>query len=582
MLSLFSKIYIFLDKKNKFFFSLIILLAVLTSFLEMVGIAAILPLVKIVLGNYDFSNVFLLKDLEKVIKYNFSQNQLITVIMVVILIFFIFKALVIFFSEAFKLSFLKKLHDNLSSKLYENYIYVDYQKLSDFKLSEKLRNVGQVAFIVSYLKSCYVIASDTILFFFIIFFLLNFNFKITIILVITLLLISLAIILLSKNKLIFYSKIRTKNISISLDNLINVLRSLKEVVILKRRSIFKEKFNNTIDTITKYDRKNNLLIFFPKIAYEVIAIILIFFVIIFFLNEGKNLIESIEVISIFFIALLKLIPSFNKLIINFQNLNVSYFPAKEVLNELYLINKDHVQIGHEGNINQNISFSDVIRVNNLSFNYLGRKDLILENVNFEIKKGQIIGLYGPSGGGKSTLVNLLLGFLKPTSGNILIDSFDIKHNLNAWHALVSYVPQDIFLFNDTIKKNILFGLDDKNLDPFLFEQALEISNLNEFLNKTPEGLNTMVGENAMKLSGGQGQRICIARSLIKNPDIVVLDEATSKLDEKNEYDILDKLTTKIKGKQTLIIISHRYNTLKKFSDKVYRVENKNIKLEYEK
>ena len=139
-----------------------------------------------------------------------------------------------------------------------------------------------MAFIVSYLKSCYVIASDTILFFFIIFFLLNFNFKITIILVITLLLISLAIILLSKNKLIFYSKIRTKNISISLDNLINVLRSLKEVVILKRRSIFKEKFNNTIDTITKYDRKNNLLIFFPKIAYEVIAIILIFFVIIFF------------------------------------------------------------------------------------------------------------------------------------------------------------------------------------------------------------------------------------------------------------------------------------------------------------
>ena len=180
------------------------------------------------------------------------------------------------------------------------------------------------------------------------------------------------------------------------------------------------------------------------------------------------------------------------------------------------------------------------------------------------------------------MTNLLLGFLKPCKGKITVNNSNIENDLIGWHRMISYVPQDIFLFNDTIKKNILFGLDEKKINKIFFEKILEISNLNEFLKKTPNGLNTIVGENAMKLSGGQGQRICIARSLVKDPEIIVLDEATSKLDEKNEFDILKKLTTKLKKEQTLIIISHRYNTLKTFSDKVYKVFDKQIKLDYEK
>ena len=138
------------------------------------------------------------------------------------------------------------------------------------------------------------------------------------------------------------------------------------------------------------------------------------------------------------------------------------------------------------------------------------------------------------------------------------------------------------MFNDTIKKNILFGLNENKIHPTLFRKTLDISNLNEFLNKTPKGLDTIVGEKAMKLSGGQAQRICIARSLLKEPQLILLDEATSKLDEKNEYEILEKLSSKLDKGTTLIIVSHRINTLKAFSDKVYKIENQNIELDYEK
>ena len=548
----------------------------------MVGVAAVLPIVKIVLGNFDFSNIFLIKYLENTIGLKLSNIELITTILIVIFSFFVLKAVIIFFTESFKLSFLKNVQDNLSSILYTNYIYIDYQKLSEFKLSEKLRNIGQIGFIITFLQSCYIILADTILFLFIFSFLLSFDFKITLILVSTLLFVATIMIILSKNKLIFYSKVRTKTAAVSMENLINVLRSLKEVVILNRRSIFKDQFDHTISTFTKYERKNNLLRFFPKIAYEVIAILLIIVVILFFINQEKNLINSLEIISIFFVALLKLIPSFNKLVVNFQNLNGSYFPANEVLNELFLVGKNNLENNNFIEIKEKNNSFEKLKIENLSFNYYGQKDIILNDINLEINKGNIIGFYGPSGGGKSTMTNLLLGFLKPCKGKITVNNSNIENDLIGWHRMISYVPQDIFLFNDTIKKNILFGLDEKKINKIFFEKILEISNLNEFLKKTPNGLNTIVGENAMKLSGGQGQRICIARSLVKDPEIIVLDEATSKLDEKNEFDILKKLTTKLKKEQTLIIISHRYNTLKTFSDKVYKVFDKQIKLDYEK
>tara|TARA_Y100000591_G_C21817615_1_gene691658 strand:- start:101 stop:1849 length:1749 start_codon:yes stop_codon:yes gene_type:complete len=582
MVNLFNEIQSYINKKEKLNFNFIIILSILTSFLELISIAAIIPLVKIIVGNNDFSDTFFFKDLENYTDVDLDQKSLIVLIMVLILAIFIIKALVIFFCESFKETYLKNMHDGLSSKLYKYYINIDYQKLSNFKLSDKLRHVGQVGFIVSFLKSSYIFVSDIILFVFLISFLFFFNFKMTLILAIILSIIALIITASSKKKIINYSKIAQKNVSATYENTISALRSMKEIIILKRRSIFDQRFNDAIYAITKFTRKNNLLRFLPKIIYEVVTIFIIFLIIIFLLIDGKSLINNLEILAIYVVALLKIIPSFNKIVINYQNLNTSYAPAKETLDELKNVKSENSVLNREVSNKNEIIFSDKIKINNLSFSYENGKDEVLKNINLEIKKGDIIGFYGPSGGGKSTFINLLLGLLKPTKGNIIINSLSIEKNLNSWHNSVSYVPQDIFLLNDTIKNNILFGINESEISQNLFEKALEISNLNEFLDKTPEGLNTIVGENAIKLSGGQAQRICLARSLLKETKIIFLDEATSKLDEKNEYEILEKLISKLQKDKTLIIVSHRVNTLKTFSNKVYKIDNKNIKLEYEK
>lgn len=582
MVNLFNEIRSYINKKEKLNFNFIIILSILTSFLELISIAAIIPLVKIIVGNNDFSDTFFFKDLKNYTDVDLDQKSLIVLIMVLILAIFIVKALVIFFCESFKETYLKNMHDSLSSKLYKYYINIDYQKLSNFKLSDKLRHVGQVVFIVSFLKSSYIFVSDIILFIILISFLFFFNFKMTLILGIILSIVAIIITASSKKKIINYSKIAQKNVSATYENTISALSSMKEIIILKRRSIFDQRFNDAVYAITKFTRKNNLLRFLPKIIYEVVTIFIIFLIIIFLLMDGKSLIYNLEILAIYVVALLKIIPSFNKIVINYQNLNTSYAPAKETLDELKNVKSENSESNLEVSNKNEIIFSDKIKINNLSFSYENGKDEVLKNVNLEIKKGDIIGFYGPSGGGKSTFINLLLGLLKPTKGNIIINSLSIEKNLNSWHNSVSYVPQDIFLLNDTIKNNILFGINESEISQNLFEKALEISNLNEFLDKTPEGLNTIVGEKAIKLSGGQAQRICLARSLLKEPKIIFLDEATSKLDEKNEYEILEKLISKLQKDTTLIIVSHRVNTLKTFSNKVYKIDNKNIKLEYEK
>mgnify|MGYP006091715037 FL=1 len=307
-----------------------------------------------------------------------------------------------------------------------------------------------------------------------------------------------------------------------------------------------------------------------------------FIILSYFLYTDKNLLDSLDVIGVYVIAIIKLIPAFNKIVSNFQNLNVAYYPALQALNELNFLEETPINEKIKNSTVIKRSLIDKISISNLTFSYFGNKDSILEKINLDIKKGEIVGFYGPSGGGKSTLINLILGFLKPTTGKVITDDFDINKDLKRWHDMITYIPQDIFLLNDSIKKNILFGLNSDDVDKSIFTKVLDVSNLNEFLQKMPEGIETVVGEKAIKLSGGQGQRICIARSLIKDSDIIVLDEATSKLDEKNESIIIEKITKNYKKKCTVIIVSHRYNTLKKYCDKLYEVTNKNIKLDYEK
>jgi ABC-type multidrug transport system fused ATPase/permease subunit len=212
-----------------------------------------------------------------------------------------------------------------------------------------------------------------------------------------------------------------------------------------------------------------------------------------------------------------------------------------------------------------------IEVNKLSFHYKGAKDLAVNNINFNIKRGMSVGFIGTSGSGKSTLIDLLLGLLDCNSGEIKINGFDIKEIKRSWQNIIGYVPQSIYLTDDSLKNNIAFGLTDEEINEKQLRQAIQAAQLDEFVNSLPEGLNTYVGERGVRLSGGQRQRIGIARALYHNPQVLVLDEATSALDSKTEQGVIDAVNI-LKGNKTLIIVAHRLSTINS-CDILYRLEN---------
>jgi len=209
-----------------------------------------------------------------------------------------------------------------------------------------------------------------------------------------------------------------------------------------------------------------------------------------------------------------------------------------------------------------------------SYEYKERKTFVLEKINLILEKNKHIGIIGETGSGKSTMVDLILGLIKPKTGEIIADGINIHSNIEGWQSLIGYVPQDIFLNDSSIKKNIAYGVKEEKIDDEKIYQTIESANILDFVKKLPAGINTELGEKGIKLSGGQKQRIAIARALYFNPKIIIFDEATSSLDFNTESNIIQGFE-KLKKDKTLISITHRTNTLLN-CDKIYEIKNGNL------
>ena len=207
-------------------------------------------------------------------------------------------------------------------------------------------------------------------------------------------------------------------------------------------------------------------------------------------------------------------------------------------------------------------FRKILRVQNICFGYPDAEESVLKNVSLDIEKGQSIAYIGPSGACKTTLADIILGLLKPNSGKIFMDDINIEELGGKWNEIIGYVPQSLYIIDDTIRKNIAFGEKNEDIDDDKIWQALEIAQLDDFVKKLPNGLNTYVGEWGVRFSGGQRQRLAIARALYRDPDILVLDEATAALDNETESEVM-KAIERLQGYKTLIIVAHRLTTVKK-------------------
>jgi ABC-type multidrug transport system fused ATPase/permease subunit len=289
--------------------------------------------------------------------------------------------------------------------------------------------------------------------------------------------------------------------------------------------------------------------------------------------QGKELLYIVPLLGLFAAAAFRIMPSLARIMNAVQGILYN----RPAVDSIY---KEFNQKSFQNNINKisskKIFLTKEIDLKNINFKYSDSGPFILKNINLNIKNGTTIGLIGESGIGKTTLINIILGLMRPTSGSVCIDGVDIFENIKNWQSQIGYVPQNIYLSDDSIKKNIAFALPDEKIDNIAVNKAVTNAKLDSLVNNLSNGLDTKIGEFGDRISGGQRQRIAIARALYTNPKVFILDECTNSLDLKTEKQIIDEVNS-LKGKKTIIMIAHRLSTLEN-CDSIYKVDKEGLEL----
>jgi ABC-type multidrug transport system fused ATPase/permease subunit len=346
------------------------------------------------------------------------------------------------------------------------------------------------------------------------------------------------------------------------------LGGAKEVKIMGREQLFFEEHKKSVSASMEVDRRFMMLQVIPRLWLELLAIVGLVVLVLAMIGSGDSVSQILPVLGLFAATSFRIIPSINRILASIQTLGYSKPIIRSVFDDLQLLVPVTPKTGTE------IQFSTSVCFENVSFKYSNALGNANENLSFCIGKGEAVGIIGHSGAGKSTLVDILLGLLQPTAGAVLVDGVDIQNNLRSWQNHIGYVPQTIYLVDDTLARNVAFGLPGEMVDHDAIARSIKAAQLDEFVSSLPDGLDTIVGERGVRLSGGQRQRIGIARALYNDPEILVLDEATSSLDTETEQGVMDAVK-ELLGTKTIVIIAHRTTTVS-YCTKVYKMDKAKI------
>ncbi len=569
-----EKLNILFTKKQLFKLYLVLLASIFATFFEVIGIGSI-PVFAMLITDVEG----LINNISQYISIDFineidRKTLQITAACLLVLIF-LFKNLFLFLLLFLQGKLLKELRSATSNKLYHYYIYMPYIKHLNHNPSILIRSVtsdirAAFVFIQSYIMMIreslilaalfiFLVVVDPLISFFLLFFLgipvisfYNFYKK----------------ILKSKGKYLqtlLGDEIKTVNQS---------LGAIKETKLFNKEYHFLSYFKNLVQ------KKENLSFFAylisgsPRLFLEVMALFSVALISAFLILFGKTPEAILPLISLFAVSAVRFIPALNVITASLTTIRFLQPSFDLVTKEIKKLKSSSILFKRDTTTQieaKNFKLNDAIIMKDISFDYEEGMRATLRNINLQVKKGKSVGIIGKSGSGKSTLVDIMLGLLEPQKGGVYFDDKNIKNELSLWQKQIGYIPQDIYLLDDSIKKNITFGLKDDEIDEKLLLQSLKIAQLKDLVDTLPDAIDTIVGNKGVKLSGGERQRVGIARAMYNLPKILVFDEATSSLDIENENKILDEIYEN-KDDKTLIIISHRNNTVK-YCDLIYVLED---------
>jgi ABC-type multidrug transport system fused ATPase/permease subunit len=349
-------------------------------------------------------------------------------------------------------------------------------------------------------------------------------------------------------------------------HLVEGLHAAKEIKVGGREPAFIEQYAHHNSRRGAFQAKQSVAASLPRLWFELVAVVSLCALTAVLVWQGKPTKEMIPALGLFAVAAFRMLPSVNKLSMGLQSLSYLSAVIDTVTAELALPVPAADDTGGEP-----VVFRDAIELDDVTFRYPAAAGPALVDVRISIPHGSSVGLIGGSGAGKSTLVDIVLGLLEPTAGGVIVDGRDIRGRIRGWQRLVGYVPQAIYLSDDTIRRNVAFGLRDHEIDAAAVARALASAQLDAFVSSLPDGVDTLVGDRGVRLSGGQRQRIGIARALYHDPELLVLDEATSALDSETERGVMDAIEC-LHGAKTLLIVAHRLTTVER-CDLIYRLDH---------
>ncbi len=572
MKQILKKLNVLLDKKQKRIMAGLVVLMIIGAALQTIGVAMIMPVVSLVMDREALYEEGILNQLFLLVGGG-SEVRFTIIVMVALIGVFVIKNMFLYYQQKKTLAFVYVNQFRTSERMMKNYLRRGYEFFLNADTAVVQRSItSDVNNMYALILAILQLVSDAIVFVF----LVTFCFLQDPIMTVLIAGVLLILLVLIKNVLKpilrkagednqeYYSGL-FKWIS-------QTVQGIKEVKISCKEQYFVAEYvkcgKGYVDAVQKYSLYNNI----PKLLIETVCVACMMGYMIFMTAAGVDTDDMITTLTAFAAAALVLLPCVNR--VNNQINNISYFEpffmgvSDNLQDE---ISGEKTDMTFAASSDEKLPVKKMIEMKEIVYAYPNTDKLIFDHGDLRIPVGSSVGIVGTSGSGKSTVVDILLGLLEIREGKILADGVDIKTKYRAWLKNIGYIPQMIFMLDDTIRKNVAFGVPEDQIDEVRLWSALKEAQLDEFIATLPDGLETGIGERGIRLSGGQRQRIGIARALYNNPEVLILDEATSALDTDTEAAIMDSIN-RLQGKKTLIIIAHRLQTIEK-CDVVYRVEN---------
>ena len=542
-----------LNKRQKQYLYILAFFSIFLAFVETISLSSLVGFL-ILISDPELVAQKIPIEYLKNLFLSLSLNQLAIYSSIILVCVFLLKNLILLLFYYFQEKIVKNIYINLAKDIFRIYLNLPYQFHVDQNPAITIQSVnGETKRVTDYIVNLSLIFKEsiTVIFLFIMMFLVNM--KITFLLFIFMLI----------STILFYKSIAAKIKSVGIQVRVsaeNILQKITEAVSSIKIVKLTNKNEFFVQNVFKHmaRRQNNEIIFrivgrLPRLILEVLAVILVVLILLFFLFQNLSIKESIPILSLVCLIIIRTLPACININTNLNNLRFNTKSVENISNLYKNINLDNKTKIQKSKI-------DVrkIDIKDLTFKYENK--IILNKVNYKFEKGKIYGLKGESGSGKTTLIDLILGLIKPINGEIYINDKNIfKENIYG-NNYASYVPQDIYLSDNSIAENIAFGLKKEEINHKKLENILERSELLNFINKLPNGYKTQIGDKGAKLSGGQRQRIGFARALYHDSSLLVLDEATSALDVDMENKII-KEVEKLKKEKIIILVAHRIKTL---------------------